>query len=252
MATKTILITGSTDGIGKQAALALARAGHAVIVHARSEERGRPVVAEIERLSGSDRVGLAVADLASQRQVRELAARVAADYPRLDVLVNNAGVVLPRRTLSEDGLEMTFAVNHLAPFLLTNLLLDRLKANAPARIVTVSSGMHRSGRVEWDNLQGEKRYDDLQAYALSKLGNVLFTLELAERLAGTGVSANSLEPGVYGTKLLWAGWGGSGGADPALGGARLAYLATSPDAGRGERPAFPARPPHRPGVARAG
>jgi NAD(P)-dependent dehydrogenase (short-subunit alcohol dehydrogenase family) len=224
---KTILITGSTDGIGKQAALDLARMGARVLVHGRSEERGRRAVAEIKAATGAE-PDLFIADLSSQAQVRDLAAQVQARYDRLDVLVNNAGVVLPRRNLTEDGIEETFAVNHLAPFLLTHLLLDLLKRSAPARVVIVSSGMHRSARVDWDNLQGERRYDSIGAYSLSKLGNVVFTLELARRLAGSGVTVNSLEPGSIGTKLLRAGWGG-GGQPVEVGAQKVVYLAVSPE-----------------------
>lgn len=224
---KVILVTGATDGIGKQTALELARLGATVLVHGRSLERGRAVVERIHAVTGHNKIELFVADLSSQRQVRELAAAVWAMHGRLDVLINNAGVYMKERHLTEDGFEVTFAVNHLAPFLLTNLLLDLLRASAPARVVTVSSVAHQRARVEFDNLQGEKRYDSYGAYALSKLGNVLFSYELAARLDGTGVTSNSLHPGVISTKLLRAGFSRSGDSLEA-GAATPVYLASSP------------------------
>lgn len=144
------------------------------------------------------------------------------------MLVNNAGVILPQRQMTEDGLEASFAVNHLAPFLLTNLLLDRLKQSAPARIVNVSSTVHYDAPLDFNNLQGERSYNGVVAYKMAKLGNVLFTLELAERLQGSGVTANCLHPGVVTTKLLDTGWGWTG--IPVSQGAVLpVYLASSPD-----------------------
>ena len=145
------------------------------------------------------------------------------------MLVNNAGVILLQRQLSEDGVEVSFAVNHLAPFLLTNLLLDLLKKNAPARIVNVSSTVHYAAQIKFDNLHGERRYNGVEAYKVAKLGNVLFTYELAERLKGSGVTVNCLHPGVVATKLLDAGWGWSNGLSTAQGAALSVYLATSPE-----------------------
>jgi len=223
-----ILVTGSTDGIGKQAAIELARPGAKVLVHGRSAERCQAVADEIRRRAGNSGADYFVADFSSLRQVREMAAQVKAKYDRLHVLVNNAGVFMRERRLTEDGLETTFAVNHLAPFLLTRLLLDLLIASAPARIVVVSSTTHQSAKVDFGNLQGEKRYDGFAAYALSKLENVLFTYELAERLKGTGVTVNCLHPGVIATKLLRAGWSG-GGDGLGEGAATLVYLASSPE-----------------------
>ncbi len=226
---KVILITGSTSGIGRQTALDLARMGAWVLLHGRDPQRGQESLEEIRRETGNDRLQLYLADLSSQQQIRRMAEQIVREQGRLDVLVNNAGVFMRNRQLTEDGIEMTFAVNHLAPFLLTHLLLDLLKRSVPSRVVTVSSGAHRRAGLDWANLQGEKDYDGYQAYSLSKLGNVLFTLELAERLRGSGVTANCLEPGVIRTKLLQAGWGGSWGQDPEVGASRVVYLAVSPE-----------------------
>ena len=154
-------------------------------------------MAEIERRSGNGSLDLLVADLASQQQIRSVAGEYLRRFDRLDVLVNNAAVLAwKERRLNEDGLQMTFAVNHLAPFLLTGLLLGRLKECAPARIVTVASGAHRKAEVDFDNLQNERDYSPFGAYCRSKLANVYFTYELARRLGGTGVTANCLHPGV--------------------------------------------------------
>lgn len=211
MKDKIVLITGSTDGIGKETALQLAQLGATVIVHGRSTERCQATRDDIRQATGNPNVDCVVADLSSQRQVRQMAADIIVRYDRLHVLINNAGVILLKRQLTEDGLETTFAVNHLAPFLLTLLLLDLLKKSAPARIITVSSTVHYDEQIKFDNLQGERDYYGLGAYKVSKLGNVLFTFELAERLKGTGVTANCLHPGVVATKLLDTGWGWSNG-----------------------------------------
>ncbi len=227
----TILITGSTDGIGRQAALELAARGFTVFVHGRSLSRVKNVVEEIRTATGNKNVELLVADFSSQRQVRDLAAEVSNRCDTLHVLINNAGIFMNERQETVDGLEMTFAVNHLAPFLLTNLLLGLLRKSAPARVVTVSSMVHTRGRIDFDDLQAEKRFAGYDAYALSKLGNILFTYELAERLRGTGVTANCLHPGVIGTKLLRAAFNMNG-ANPADGAETMIYLASSPDVER--------------------
>jgi NAD(P)-dependent dehydrogenase (short-subunit alcohol dehydrogenase family) len=240
MQDKIVLVTGSTDGIGKQIALELAQLGTTVLLHGRKPERGQQALADIRAALGPGRaaVGAAarnprldffLADLSSQRQVRQLAAEVQAKYDRLHVLVNNAGMFTARREVSEDGLEMTFAVNHLAPFLLTNLLLDLLKKSAPARIITMSSMLHQRSLMDFNNLQGERFYDGNQAYALSKLGNVLFTFELAERLQGTGVTANCLHPGAIDTKMLRAAFAGARGESVAAGAATPVYQASAPE-----------------------
>ncbi|HKK48813.1 MAG TPA: SDR family oxidoreductase [Alkalispirochaeta sp.] len=201
MDTKTILITGSTDGIGRAAALAAAEQGHTVIVHGRTSDRLAGVQAEIEQITGRKPRGV-LADLSSLREVQSAATRLANELDQLDVLINNAGVISRRRTVSQDGYELTFAVNHLAPFLLTSTLIDMLRASAPARVVTVSSMVHRGARIDFDDLMLESDYDGFTAYGQSKLANVLFTSELARRLEQTGVTAVSLHPGVINTKVL--------------------------------------------------
>ncbi|MDE0408328.1 MAG: SDR family oxidoreductase [Alphaproteobacteria bacterium] len=200
---KTCLITGANAGIGKAAAIGLARQGARVVLLCRNEARGRAAMDEIERQTGSGSLDLLVADLASQMQIRAAAAEYLQRFDRLDVLMNNAAVLAWReRRLNEDGLEMTFAVNHLAPFLLTGLLLGRLEECAPSRIVTVASGAHRRTELDFDDLQNERAYSPFDAYSRSKLANVYFTYELARRLEGTGVTANCLHPGVVSTALF--------------------------------------------------
>jgi NAD(P)-dependent dehydrogenase (short-subunit alcohol dehydrogenase family) len=194
---KTVLITGANQGIGKATAVALAQQGARVAIVARGAEKGRSAAADIERASGSKGVGVIVADLSSLKEVRRAAAEFRSRYARLDVLVNNAGVFVPKRHVTIDGFEETFAVNHLSNFLLTRELLDVLKASAPARIVNVSSDAHRRAEMQWDDLEfANHHYSAWRAYAQSKLANVLFTYELARRLEGTRVTANSLHPGV--------------------------------------------------------
>ncbi len=199
---KVCLITGATGGIGRETALALARKGAEVVLVARSRERGEATREEIAREAGNSGISLLLADLASQAQIRHLAGECRRRHDRLHVLINNAGTFTWRRRLTDDGLETQFAVNHLAPFLLTNLLLELLISSSPARIITVASESHRHGRLAWENLQGEKGYSGLRAYGTSKLANVLFTRELARRLAGTGVTANAVHPGVVATEIL--------------------------------------------------
>jgi NAD(P)-dependent dehydrogenase (short-subunit alcohol dehydrogenase family) len=197
MRRKTVLITGANQGIGKATAFALARQGAKVVIVSRNGEKGRSAAAEIGAASGFEAVDLIVADLSTQAAVREVAAEFRSRHERLDVLVNNAGVFVPKRQVTSDGVEETFAVNHLAYFLLTRELLGTLKASAPARIVNVSSDAHRHGKMHWADLQFESHhYSAWRAYAQSKLANVLFTYELARRLEGTGVTANALHPGV--------------------------------------------------------
>jgi retinol dehydrogenase-14 len=192
---KVCLITGATSGIGKATAMGLANMGASVVMVGRDRDRGEAVMAEIKEGSANDSVDLMLADLSSQEQVRRLAEKFKEAYPRLDVLINNAGLFRSERITTADGLEMTFAVNHLAYFLLTNLLLDVLGASAPSRVVSVSSGDHSNGTIDFDDLQGEKGYKGAKAYSQSKLANVLFTYELARRLKGIGVTANCLHPG---------------------------------------------------------
>lgn len=202
MAGKICLVTGATSGIGKETALGLARRGATVVVGARNEERARSTVDQIKRDTGVSSADYLLADLSSQKEVRGLASQFRSQYPRLDVLVNNAGAIMLGRQVSADGIELTFALNHLSYFLLTNLLLDVLVSSAPARIVNVSSSSHRRGRINFEDLQSQRRYGGLRAYAQSKLSNVLFTYELARRLEGSGVTANALHPGLVATNFL--------------------------------------------------
>jgi len=175
--------------------------GARVGITGRDPTRTEQAAAEIRSASGNPAVDPFAADMTSQAEIRRLAAAVLEAYPRLDVLVNNAGGSWAHRHVTADGLERTFALNHLAPYLLTNLLLDRLQASAPARVVTVSSGAHARGRIDFDDLQGERAYSANRAYSQSKLANILFSNELARRLEGTGVTANSLHPGVVATNF---------------------------------------------------
>ena len=203
---KTVLVTGANAGIGRATATELARMGARVLMACRSAERGAEaqaaVVAEVPGASTE----LLIADLSSGEGVRALAEQTLQHTDRLDVLVNNAGVFTPSYIPTVDGFETQFAVNHLAPFLLTHLLRDLLVKSAPARVVTVSSEAHKRGQIRWDDLRGERKYSGLQAYSQSKLANLLFNRELARRLGGTGVTANALHPGVIGTRLLFTGF----------------------------------------------
>ena len=198
MAGKTVLVTGGTSGIGKATAVGLARLGARVGITGRDTARAEAAAAEIRAASNNSAVDAFAADLSSRTEVRRLAREC---YAQLDVLVNNVGGFWAHRHLTADGLEHTFALNHLAPFLLTNLLLDRLIASAPVRVVTVSSGAHTAGRLDFDDLQGEKKYSGQHAYNASKLANVMFTYELARRLRGAGVTATVLHPGVVRTSF---------------------------------------------------
>ena len=201
MAGKSVLVTGGTGGIGKATAIGLAALGARVGITGRDQARTEAAAAGIGAAPGSPAVDAFAADMSAQAGVRRLAAQVAGTYPRLDVLVNNVGGFWAHRHLTADGLERTFALNHLAPFLLTSLLLDRLTASAPARVVTVSSGAHARGRIDFDDLQGERNYSGQRAYSQSKLANVMFTYELARRLEGTGVTATVCHPGVVRTSF---------------------------------------------------
>lgn len=243
---KTVVVTGGNSGIGFETAAALAAMGARVIVTARNADKGRAAVSALtQRIGGGlggGTVQLVVFDLADLSSVRRGAAEILEQAPRLEVLVNNAGVVLSERAETVDGFEATLAINHLGPFLLTNLLLDRLKASAPSRIVNVASMAHRTARkgIPFDDLQSSARYSGMRVYGESKLANILFTLELARRLAGSGVTANSLHPGAVRT-----GWGSDGDArglfalgikiggpfflSPAKGARTSVYLASAPE-----------------------
>jgi NAD(P)-dependent dehydrogenase (short-subunit alcohol dehydrogenase family) len=201
MAGKYVLVTGGTGGIGKATAAGLAALGARVGITGRDLARAAAAAADIRAATGSHAVDSFAADMSSQAEVRRLAAQVLDTYPRLDVLVNNVGGFWAHRHITADGLEHTFALNHLAPFLLTSLLLDRLTASAPARIVTVSSGAHAQGRLDFTDLQGERTYSGQRAYSQSKLANIMFTYQLARRLEGTGVTATAAHPGVAATSF---------------------------------------------------
>jgi retinol dehydrogenase-14 len=200
MAARTVLVTGGTGGIGRATALGLAALGAHLAITGRDRGRAEGAAREI-RAAGGGQVDVFVADLSCQSQVRRLADEVLRSLSRIDVLVNNVGGYWNARHVTADGLERTFAINHLAPFLLTNLLLGRLKQSAPARVVTVSSNVQAMGRIDFGDLQGERSYSGARAYSQSKLANVLFTYELARRLRATSVTANALHPGVVRTSF---------------------------------------------------
>jgi NAD(P)-dependent dehydrogenase (short-subunit alcohol dehydrogenase family) len=196
VAGKTCVVTGANVGIGKETAIGLARKGAHVLMVCRSRERGEAALGEVRAAARSDRVELLLCDMAAFASMRELSEAIHERFESLHVLVNNAGAMFARRELTVDGIEHTFQVNHLGYFVVTHLLLDLLRASAPARIVNVASRAHRRARFEFDNLQGEREYGDLSAYSRSKLYNIAFTYELARRLQGSGVTANCLHPGV--------------------------------------------------------
>ncbi len=195
MSKPVAVVTGATNGIGQYTAQALAGMGYRVVVVGRSHERCAQTVAHIRTEVPAAEVSSFVADLSAQAEVKALAEYIQRTYDRLDVLLNNAGAYFADRQLSVDGIEMTWALNHMAPFLLSKQLLDMLRASAPARIITVSSDAHRMGRINLDDLQGARKYQGWPAYAQSKLANLLFTYELADRLHGADVTVNALHPG---------------------------------------------------------
>jgi NAD(P)-dependent dehydrogenase (short-subunit alcohol dehydrogenase family) len=199
IAGRTVLITGATSGIGRATALGLARMGAHLAITGRDRVRTEDAAREIR--AGGGRVDLFIADLSSQTELRELAEQVLQSLSRIHVLINNVGGYFDTRHTTADGLERTFALNHLAPFLLTNLLLEKLKQSASARVVTVSSNAHATGRIDFRDLQGEGSYSGARAYSQSKLANVLFSYELARRLKGTSVTANALQPGMVSTSF---------------------------------------------------
>jgi NAD(P)-dependent dehydrogenase (short-subunit alcohol dehydrogenase family) len=231
------MITGASSGIGRATATELARQGTTLVLVCRDRRRGAACIAEIQQQTGNRDLTLMLADLSSQQSIRQLARDFLATERPLHVLINNAGVVNLQRKLTGDGIEEVVAVNHLAYFLLTHLLLDRLKASAPARIVNVASDAHKFGGIDFDNLQGERRYRTMKIYGQSKLANIMFTYELARRLEGSGVTVNCLHPGAVATGL-----GANNGAwakvlikvigtffrTPESGAATSIYLASSP------------------------
>ena len=199
---KTVIITGANTGIGLETAVDLAKRSARVILACRSVERGETAAVQVRKRSGSDNVVFVRLDLASLDSVRKFAAKILEEEPRIDILINNAGVMaIPKLTITQDGFEMQFGVNHLGHFLLTNLLLDRIKETPSARIVNVSSLAHTMGKMDFNNLNSEHSYSPWKAYGTSKLANILFTRSLAKHLAGTGVTANVLHPGSINTEL---------------------------------------------------
>jgi NAD(P)-dependent dehydrogenase (short-subunit alcohol dehydrogenase family) len=241
---KVVVVTGATSGIGQIAAEALAAQGARIILIARDPRRADRTLARLRALGAQSPLGAQgahqalIADLSSLRDTREVGARIAAQEPRIDVLINNAGNVFARRAVTADGLERTFALNHMAYFVLTHSLRERLLAAAPARVVNTASGAHRGNALDFDDLQMERRYRALTAYGRSKLANILFTRELARRLAGTGVTANCLHPGFVATGLGQRGAGFFGtmvrmamvfAGNPERGAKTIVHLAASPD-----------------------
>ncbi len=201
MKDRICMVTGANSGIGKVTALELARMGATVVMVCRNKEKGENAAAEIRKITGNQSVYLYICDLSSQHEILETVKKFEREFDSLHVLVNNAGGLFPKRELSVDGIEKTFATNHLGYFILTNLLLARLAKSAPARVVNVASAVHHYAKLDFGNLQGEQKYRQFQAYSLSKLANVLFTYELARRMKGTGVTVNCMEPGAVYTNF---------------------------------------------------
>ena len=202
MKDKVCLVTGATSGIGLATALGLAQRGAAVALVGRNPDRGEAALARIRDEAGSTKARFFPADLSVQAEVRQLVRDVQTHYPRLDVLINNVGAFFHRRQESDDGIEMTWALNVLGPFLLTRLLVERLTASAPARVILISSFVQRWGRIHFDDLQGSSRYNRVRAYSQSKLAAVLLSCEFARRLEGTGVTVNALDPGLVATGII--------------------------------------------------
>ncbi len=238
MTGKVCLVTGATGGIGKVTALELARQGATVVIVGRNQLKTEGVADMIKRETGNQNVSYLLGDLSVQAEVRRVASEFKQKFDRLDVLVNNAGAYYQKRQTSKDGLELTFALNHMAYFILTNELLDLLKASAPSRIINVSSDAHQMGKMDFSDLQLQQKYGAWKSYGQSKLANILFTKELARRLAGTGVTVNALHPGVVATSFA-ANNGMIGqvlrkamnlfSISPEKGAETTLYLATSPD-----------------------
>lgn len=229
MADPVILVTGSTDGIGKASAAALMRQGADIILHGRDAGKMEEVKRELQKIAGGGQTDTVIADFSDMVQVRGMAADLTSRYDRLDVLLNNAGTYQKIHRQTREGIEMTFAINFLAPFLLTNLLLPLVRKGSPSRIVTVASSAHEDvNRIDWTNLPVQHRYDPWEAYSLSKFADVAFTYSLARRLKETPVTANCLHPGVVNTKILRAAFPGMTAIPPEEGAKTPVYLATSP------------------------
>ncbi|MFT7269336.1 MAG: NAD(P)-dependent dehydrogenase (short-subunit alcohol dehydrogenase family) [Roseivirga sp.] len=211
MTGKICLITGANAGIGYAISLGLAKMGANVVMVCRDKSRGKIALAELKEKSNNSSISLYIADLSSQSSIRQLVTDFKKDFGQLDILINNAGVITSIRTLTTDGLETQFALNHLAPFLLTELLLDSLKSSDSARIINISSNAHQIANINFDDLQSEQEYKPKEVYQRTKLCNILFTYELARQLEGTHITANCVHPGVITTKLLQAYNGGNGG-----------------------------------------
>lgn len=227
MERKLILITGSTDGIGYQAAFDLAKLGHHIIIHGRNREKAESAMEKIAKATNNNNLSYVFADLGSVAQIRKMSNKFYEDFKSLDVLINNAGVIREERTVNKEGIEETFAINYLAPFLLTNLLLDLLKEGKPSRIVNVVSRV-QSNHLNFEDLQLKKGYTAVKAYSKSKTALVLFTYHLAEKLQDEGITVNCLHPGVINTKLLRAAFE-SGGASVEVGAKTLVFAATAPE-----------------------
>ncbi|MFX0027332.1 MAG: SDR family NAD(P)-dependent oxidoreductase [Candidatus Hermodarchaeota archaeon] len=224
---KIILITGSTDGIGYQTALELVKSGYHVIVHGRNWEKAESMIQRIEKITNKNNMSSVYADLSSLNEIKEMVKDIYDHFNRLDVLINNAGVYKSKRQITPEGLEETFAINYVAPFLLTNLLINLLKKAKPSRIVNVVSRV-QSNHLDFNDLQFERGYTGVKAYARSKTALILFTYLLADKLHNTDITVNCLHPGVINTKLLRSAYG-SGGAPLSDGAKTLIFAALAPE-----------------------
>jgi NAD(P)-dependent dehydrogenase (short-subunit alcohol dehydrogenase family) len=238
MKDKVVVITGATSGIGEVAADRLAQKGARIVFVARDRVRGEEMQKHLRAVAGHATHTVHYADLSSLAEQKRVAKEIADSEPQIDVLINNAGAIFTSREVTADGLEKTFAVNHMAYFVMTNILLDRIKATPGARIVSTASTAHRFGKLDFNDLQSEKRYSAFGVYGMSKLCNILFTRELAKRLAGTGITANCLHPGGVNTRFGDANGGLMGFLfklgknfmiSPEQGAQTIIYLASSPD-----------------------
>ncbi len=232
---KNVMITGANSGIGKATAIGLAKMGANIVMVCRDREKGETAMNEIKTVSGNEEISLLIADLSSQEQIRALVKNFKEKFDQLHVLINNAGIMPSKRRESVDGYEMNFAVNYLAPFLLTNLLLDVLKRSAPSHIINVSSGLHKTAELDLSDLQSENKFSSFKVYGQSKLALILFTYELSRRLEGTGVTVNALHPGLIKTNLgrdfsfFMRNFQKLFSKKPEVGAETSIYLASSPD-----------------------